>query len=71
MWKLVPATVLMIGLGTGRNLGGQRHEVAFLGAAMIPFVYILWVLYGQLKQHQAVNQERLQVPLRTQHMFFC
>lgn len=51
MWRLVPATVLMIGLGYPGEVStdnGTKWLWWFL--AMIPFVYILWVLYGQLQE---------------------
>lgn len=51
MWRLVPATVLMIGLGYPGEVAtdnGTKWLWWFL--AMIPFVYILWVLYGQLQE---------------------
>jgi bacteriorhodopsin len=50
MWKLVPATVLMIGLGyPGEVSSDNGTKWLFWVLAMIPFIYILWVLYGQLQ----------------------
>ena len=51
MWRLVPATALMIGLGYPGEISsdnGTKWLWWFL--AMIPFVYILWVLNGQLQE---------------------
>ncbi len=50
MWKLVPATVLMIGLGyPGEVSTDNGTKWLWWVLAMIPFAYILWVLYGQLQ----------------------
>jgi len=50
MRKLVPATVLMIALGyPGEVSSDNGTKWLFWVLAMIPFVYILWVLYGQLQ----------------------
>lgn len=51
MWRLVPATALMIGLGYPGEISsdnGTKWLWWFL--AMLPFVYILWVLNGQLQE---------------------
>lgn len=51
MWKLVPATVLMIALGyPGEVSTDEGTKWLWWILAMIPFVYILWVLYGQLQE---------------------
>jgi bacteriorhodopsin len=51
MWRLVPATVLMIGLGyPGETSSDNGTKWLWWVLAMIPFVYILWVLYGQLQE---------------------
>ncbi len=51
MWKLVPATVLMIALGyPGEVSTDEGTKWIWWILAMIPFVYILWVLYGQLQE---------------------
>jgi bacteriorhodopsin len=51
MIKLVPATVLMIGLGyPGEVSTDNGTKWLWWVLAMIPFVYILWVLYGQLQE---------------------
>ncbi|MEL0076302.1 MAG: bacteriorhodopsin [Ilumatobacter sp.] len=51
MRKLVPATVLMIALGyPGEVSSDNGTKWLFWVLAMIPFVYILWVLYGQLQE---------------------
>ena len=51
MLKLVPATVLMIALGyPGEVSSDNGTKWLFWVLAMIPFVYILWVLYGQLQE---------------------
>jgi bacteriorhodopsin len=51
MIKLVPATVLMIALGyPGEVSGDNGTKWLWWVLAMIPFVYILWVLYGQLQE---------------------
>ena len=49
MWRLVPATVLMIALGyPGEVSTVVETKWLFWALAMVPFAYILWVLYGQL-----------------------
>jgi bacteriorhodopsin len=51
MWRLVPATVLMIGLGyPGETSSDSGAKWLWWVLAMVPFVYILWVLYGQLQE---------------------
>ncbi len=51
MWKLVPATVLMIALGyPGEVSAEEGTKWLWWALAMVPFVYILYVLYGQLKE---------------------
>ena len=51
MMKLVPATVLMIALGyPGETSSDNGTKWLWWVLAMIPFVYILWVLNGQLKE---------------------
>ena len=51
MRKLVPATVLMIALGSpGEVSSDNGTKWLWWVLAMIPFVYILWVLYGQLQE---------------------
>lgn len=51
MWKLVPATVLMIALGyPGEVSTDEGTKWLWWILAMIPFLYILWVLYGQLQE---------------------
>ncbi|MEY2975410.1 MAG: hypothetical protein RIR49_1830 [Actinomycetota bacterium] len=51
MIKLVPATVLMIALGyPGEVSSDNGTKWLWWVLAMIPFVYILWVLYGQLQE---------------------
>ena len=51
MWRLVPATVLMIGLGyPGETSSDNGTKWLWWVLAMIPFVYILYVLYGQLQE---------------------
>jgi len=51
MWRLVPATALMIGLGyPGEISTDNGTKWLWWVLAMIPFVYILWVLYGQLQE---------------------
>lgn len=50
MKTLVPATVLMIGLGyPGEVADSNSTKWIFWVLAMIPFVYILYTLYGQLQ----------------------
>lgn len=50
MVRLVPATVAMIALGyPGEVSSDDGTKWLFWVLAMLPFVYILWVLYGQLK----------------------
>lgn len=51
MWRLVPATALMIGLGyPGEISSDNGTKWLWWVLAMIPFVYILWVLNGQLQE---------------------
>ncbi|CAI8320254.1 MAG: Green-light absorbing proteorhodopsin [Acidimicrobiaceae bacterium] len=51
MWKLVPASILMIGLGyPGEISNSTGTKWVFWIMAIIPFVYILYVLYGQLQE---------------------
>ena len=50
MKSLLPATVLMIGLGyPGEVASASGTKWLFWVLAMIPFVFILWTLYGQLQ----------------------
>ena len=50
MASLIPATVLMIGLGyPGEIAERSGTKWLFWVLAMIPFAYILWTLYGQLQ----------------------
>ena len=50
MASLLPATVLMIGLGyPGEIAESSGTKWTFWVLAMIPFAYILWTLYGQLQ----------------------
>ena len=50
MWKLVPATVLMIALGyPGETSADNGTKWLWWALAMVPFIYILYVLYGQLQ----------------------
>jgi bacteriorhodopsin len=50
MKSLLPATVLMIGLGyPGEVASTSGTKWLFWFLAMIPFAFILWTLYGQLK----------------------
>ena len=50
MKSLLPATVLMIGLGyPGEVASASGTKWLFWFLAMIPFAFILWTLYGQLK----------------------
>tara|TARA_B110000444_G_C18390355_1_gene388986 strand:- start:82 stop:582 length:501 start_codon:yes stop_codon:yes gene_type:complete len=50
MTSLLPATVLMIGLGyPGEVSNNTGTKWLFWLLAMGPFVFILWTLYGQLK----------------------
>ena len=50
MTSLIPATVLMIGLGyPGEIAESSGTKWTFWVLAMIPFAYILWTLYGQLQ----------------------
>ena len=50
MASLIPATVLMIGLGyPGEIAESSGTKWTFWVLAMIPFAYILWTLYGQLQ----------------------
>jgi bacteriorhodopsin len=54
MTTLVPATVLMIGLGyPGEISTDDGTKWLFWVLAMIPFAYILWVLLGELKAAKA------------------
>ena len=51
MLKLVPATVLMVGLGyPGEVANGNGAKWTFWILAMLPFVYILKTLYGELQK---------------------
>jgi bacteriorhodopsin len=50
MLTLVPATVLMIGLGyPGEISTDDGTKWLFWVLAMLPFFYILWILWGELK----------------------
>jgi bacteriorhodopsin len=54
MWRLVPATVLMIALGyPGEVSSEDGTKWTFWILSMIPFLYILWTLYGQLQAASA------------------
>lgn len=51
MVRLVPATALMIGLGYPGEIASENGtRWLWWVLAMLPFVYILWVLYGQLQE---------------------
>ena len=51
MKSLLPATVLMIGLGyPGEVASTSGTKWLFWFLAMIPFAFILWTLYGQLEK---------------------
>ena len=50
MFSLVPATVLMIALGyPGEISSNDGTKWLYWVLAMLPFVYILWILAGELK----------------------
>jgi bacteriorhodopsin len=50
MVRLVPASALMIAFGyPGEIASDNGTKWTFWILAMIPFIYILWTLYGQLK----------------------
>lgn len=54
MWRLVPATVLMIALGYPGEVSTENGtKWTFWILSMIPFLYILWTLYGQLQAASA------------------
>ena len=54
MLTLVPATVLMIALGyPGETSTDDGTKWIFWVLAMLPFIYILWVLVGELKAAKA------------------
>lgn len=66
--KLVIAAALMIGLGyPGELLGAESmfSERGFWGLlSTIPFVYILWILFGELGQAMEGANERVRVLFR-------
>jgi bacteriorhodopsin len=54
MTSLVPATVLMIGLGyPGETSANETTKWTFWVLSMIPFLYILFTLNGELKAAKA------------------
>jgi bacteriorhodopsin len=54
MTSLVPATVLMIGLGyPGETSANETTKWTFWVLSMIPFLYILFTLSGELKAAKA------------------
>lgn len=66
--KLVIAAVLMIGLGyPGELLGAESmfSERGFWGLlSTIPFIYILWILFGELGKAMEGQPERVRVLFR-------
>ena len=51
MLKLVPATILMVGLGyPGEVANGNGAKWTFWVLAMLPFIYILRTLYSELQK---------------------
>ena len=51
MLKLVPATILMVGLGyPGEVASSNGAKWTFWVLAMLPFIYILRTLYGELQK---------------------
>ena len=51
MLKLVPATILMVGLGyPGEVADGNGAKWTFWVLAILPFIYILKTLYGELQK---------------------
>ena len=51
MLKLVPATILMVGLGyPGEVANSNGAKWTFWVLAMLPFIYILRTLYGELQK---------------------
>ena len=51
MLKLVPATILMVGLGyPGEVANGSGTKWTFWVLAMLPFIYILKTLYAELQK---------------------
>ena len=51
MFKLVPATILMVGLGyPGEVANSNGAKWTFWVLAMLPFIYILKTLYGELQK---------------------
>ena len=51
MLKLVPATILMVGLGyPGEVANGNGAKWTFWILAILPFIYILKTLYGELQK---------------------
>ena len=51
MLKLVPATILMVGLGyPGEVANGNGAKWTFWVLAILPFIYILKTLYGELQK---------------------
>lgn len=62
--NLVIASVLMIGLGyPGEVSADAGTRWIFWALAMIPFVYILWVLFGQLSAAIASESDRVKMLL--------
>jgi bacteriorhodopsin len=54
MTSLVPATVLMIGLGyPGETSANESTKWLFWALSMLPFLYILFTLNGELKAAEA------------------
>lgn len=65
MAKLVVAAVAMIGLGYPGEIATSTTQRVFWGtASTVPFVYILYVLWGELGKAAAKNDEHVRVLLR-------
>lgn len=65
MTKLVIAAVAMIALGYPGEIADSMQTRAVWGAiSTVPFVYILYVLYGELARASAKNSTEVRVLLR-------
>jgi len=65
MARLVVASVLMIGLGyPGEVSSDATTRIVWSVLSTIPFVYILWVLYGELGKAANVTDPQVKLLLR-------
>ena len=66
IWRLVIASALMIALGYPGEVGSLTARFWWGLASTVPFVYILWLLWGELSQ--AATRQKPEVQLYSRNM---